>query len=233
MKYASILETIGNTPVVELNKLAPPGCGSSSRSRLQPDGLGQGPPGAGGHRAAEPMGTLKPGQTVIEATSGNTGIGLAMVCAQKGYPLVVDDGRELQRRAPQADALPRRAGRADAGRREGQRHAARRRSSWPRRTAGSCAASSRTKPTPTCIPHHGAGDPRGLRGRAARLLGHRLRHRRHAEGRGARAAKAQRRRRSVVVCRARQRAGARQRHRRSRAPADGTPAAAIRSSGRT
>ncbi len=73
---------------------------------------------------------------MIEATSGNTGIGLAMVCAQKGYPLVVVMARELQRRAPQDDALPRREGRAHAGRGEGHRHARQGGRARARRTAG-------------------------------------------------------------------------------------------------
>ena len=57
---------------------------------VQPDGVGEGPHGARRHRTTPKRAArCKPGQTVIEATSGNTGIGLAMVCAQKGYPLVV------------------------------------------------------------------------------------------------------------------------------------------------
>ena len=56
---------------------------------VQPARVRQGPPRARRHRGRRATGDLKPGQTVIEATSGNTGIGLAMVCAQKGYPLVV------------------------------------------------------------------------------------------------------------------------------------------------
>ena len=86
----SILAAIGNTPVFKINKLAPPGINlyvkaegfnpmSSVKDRMALSTI----------EAAEASGDLKPGQTVIEATSGNTGIGLAMVCAVKGYPLVV------------------------------------------------------------------------------------------------------------------------------------------------
>ena len=90
MKFATILETIGRTPVVRLNKLAP------SHVRLyvkieafNPLGSVKDRLALGVIEDAERSGQLQPGQTVIEATSGNTGIGLAMVCAQKGYPLVV------------------------------------------------------------------------------------------------------------------------------------------------
>ena len=90
MKYDSIIGTIGNTPVVKINKLAPKNVTlyvkmesfnplSSVKDRLA----------LGVIEAAEKSGALKPGQTVVEATSGNTGIGLAMVCAERGYPLVI------------------------------------------------------------------------------------------------------------------------------------------------
>ncbi len=90
MLYSNILETIGNTPIVKLNKIGPKDVNiyvkiesfnpmGSVKDRLARNVIEQ----------AEKDGILKPGQTVIEATSGNTGIGLAMVCAQKGYPLVV------------------------------------------------------------------------------------------------------------------------------------------------
>jgi cysteine synthase A len=89
MIYDSILGTIGRTPVVRINRLAPPGVtmfvkceffnpASSVKDRLA----------IGIIEDAEARGVLKPGQTVIEATSGNTGIALAMVCAAKGYPFV-------------------------------------------------------------------------------------------------------------------------------------------------
>jgi len=90
MLYSNILETVGNTPIVKLNKIGPKDVNiyvkiesfnpmGSVKDRLARNVIEQ----------AELDGTLKPGQTVIEATSGNTGIGLAMVCAQKDYPLVV------------------------------------------------------------------------------------------------------------------------------------------------
>ena len=89
-RYDSVLDTIGDTPVIRVNNLGPDHVtiyvkaeafnpAASVKDRLAVNII----------EAAERDGRLKPGQTVVEATSGNTGIGLAMVCAQKGYPLVV------------------------------------------------------------------------------------------------------------------------------------------------
>jgi len=87
--YSSILDTIGNTPVVQVKKLVP------DTVRLYVKAEFFNPAGSVKDRLAvsiieeaERSGDLAPGQTVIEATSGNTGIGLAMVCAAKGYPFI-------------------------------------------------------------------------------------------------------------------------------------------------
>jgi cysteine synthase A len=89
-KFQNILETVGNTPVVKINKLAPPEVNLYVKiEAFNPLGSVKDRLALGVIEAAERSGELKLGQTVIEATSGNTGIGLAMVCAQKGYPLVI------------------------------------------------------------------------------------------------------------------------------------------------
>lgn len=89
-KYSNILETIGHTPVVKINKLAPEGVNLYVKiEAFNPLGSVKDRLALGIIEAAEKSGDLQPGQTVIEATSGNTGIGLAMVCAQKDYPLVL------------------------------------------------------------------------------------------------------------------------------------------------
>jgi cysteine synthase A len=89
-RYESILETIGKTPVVRINRLAPKNVNLWVKvEAFNPLGSVKDRLALGVIEAAERSGELKPGQTVIEATSGNTGIGLAMVCAAKGYPLVV------------------------------------------------------------------------------------------------------------------------------------------------
>src|SRR5260370_17943074 len=89
-KYQNIVETIGNTPVLRINRLAPQGVNLFVKiEAFNPLGSVKDRLALGVIEAAEKSGDLKPGQTVIEATSGNTGIGLAMVCAAKGYPLVV------------------------------------------------------------------------------------------------------------------------------------------------
>ena len=89
-RYANILETVGNTPVVRINRLAPPDINLYVKiEAFNPLGSVKDRLALGVIEDAERTGKLKPGQTVVEATSGNTGIGLAMVCAQKGYPLVV------------------------------------------------------------------------------------------------------------------------------------------------
>ncbi|MBA2688989.1 MAG: cysteine synthase A [Gemmatimonadaceae bacterium] len=89
-QYSNILETIGNTPVVRINRLAPAGIDLFVKvEAFNPLGSVKDRLALGVIEAAERSGELKPGQTVVEASSGNTGIGLAMVCAAKGYPLVV------------------------------------------------------------------------------------------------------------------------------------------------
>src|SRR6202451_1333319 len=89
-RYANILETVGRTPVVRINSLAPSHVNLYVKvEAFNPLGSVKDRLALGVIEDAEKTGQLKPGQTVVEATSGNTGIGLAMVCAQKGYPLVV------------------------------------------------------------------------------------------------------------------------------------------------
>ena len=88
--YDNILQTVGNTPVVRINSLAPSHVELYAKiEAFNPLGSVKDRLALGVIEAAEASGALKPGQTVVEATSGNTGIGLAMVCAQKGYPLVI------------------------------------------------------------------------------------------------------------------------------------------------
>lgn len=89
MIYSNILDTIGSTPVVRINKLAPDGIDMYVKvESFNPMGSVKDRLAIGVIEDAERKGTLKPGQTVVEATSGNTGIALAMVCAVKGYPFV-------------------------------------------------------------------------------------------------------------------------------------------------
>src|SRR3954462_8297745 len=89
-KFANILETVGHTPVVKINRLAPPNVDLYVKiEAFNPLGSVKDRLAVGVIEAAERRGALKRGQTVIEWTGGNTGHGLAMVCAAKGYPLVV------------------------------------------------------------------------------------------------------------------------------------------------
>ena len=88
--YDHVGELIGRTPVVRLRKLAPPGVNLFAKvESMNPGGSVKDRLALGVIEAAERSGELQPGQTIVEATSGNTGIGLAMLCAQRGYPLVI------------------------------------------------------------------------------------------------------------------------------------------------
>ncbi len=90
MRHESILDTVGRTPAVRIRRLAPTGAKLFVKlEAFNPMGSVKDRLALGIIEDAERSGALRPGQTVIEATSGNTGIGLAMVCAAKGYPLVV------------------------------------------------------------------------------------------------------------------------------------------------
>ncbi|MEZ5758509.1 MAG: cysteine synthase A [Emcibacteraceae bacterium] len=88
--YENIVETVGNTPVVKLNNLSPGNVNIYAKLEyFNPMGSVKDRLALGVITDAERRGELKPGQTIVEATSGNTGIGLAMICAQRGYPLVI------------------------------------------------------------------------------------------------------------------------------------------------
>ena len=90
MRHDTILEMIGNTPVVRINKLGPDHVNIFAKiESFNPMGSVKDRLALGVIEDAERKGELRPGQTVVEATSGNTGIALAMVCAQRGYPLVI------------------------------------------------------------------------------------------------------------------------------------------------
>ena len=99
--YPSILETVGDTPKIKINSLAPVGIDIYVKAEaFNPAGSIKERLARSIVEEAERDGSLSPGQTVVEATSGYTGIGLAMVCAAKGYPLVVTmaDGFSVERR---------------------------------------------------------------------------------------------------------------------------------------
>lgn len=89
MIYNNVLDTIGHTPIVRINRLAPKGVDMYVKlEAFNPMGSVKDRLALGIILDAEKRGVLKPGQTVVEATSGNTGIALAMVCAVRGYPFV-------------------------------------------------------------------------------------------------------------------------------------------------
>ena len=181
---SNILETVGNTPVVKINRLAPKGVNLYVKiEAFNPLGSVKDRLALGVIEAAEKSGELKPGQTVVEATSGNTGIGLAMVCAAKGYPLVVTmaesfsvERRKLMRflgaKVVLTPAAERGFGMVNKAAELAKAHG------W------FLTRQFENEANPDYArAHHRARDRRRLQGRAARLLGHRLRHRRHAERR--------------------------------------------------
>jgi cysteine synthase A len=101
MIYDNITDTIGRTPIVRINRLAPANVTMYVKVEMfNPGGSVKDRLALGIIEDAEQRGLLSPGQTVIEATSGNTGIALAMVCAARGYPFValMADSFSIERR---------------------------------------------------------------------------------------------------------------------------------------
>src|SRR5256885_8006871 len=88
-RSGTVLDTIGNTPLVELQRVVPPGC-----ARIMVKVEGMNPTGSMKDRmaqavidAAERDGRLRPGDTVVEYSGGSTGASLALICSARGYPL--------------------------------------------------------------------------------------------------------------------------------------------------
>jgi cysteine synthase len=184
MIYDSILQTIGRTPVVRVNRIAPEHVTmyvkceffnplASVKDRLAIAII----------EDAERSGALKPGQTVVEATSGNTGIALAMVCAARGYPFVsvmVEtfsiERRKIMRMLGAKVILTPAAERGSG--------MVRKAAELARKHGWFLARQFENEANPGLSPaDHGAGDPERLRRPQARLLRHRLGHGRHAHGR--------------------------------------------------
>ena len=190
-RFESILDTVGRTPVVRIKKLAPAHVRLYAKlEAFNPMGSVKDRLALGVIEDAEQSGKLTPGQTVIEATSGNTGIGLAMVCAEKGYPLVVTmaenfsvERRKLMRflgaKVVLTPAGLKGSGMLAKAVELAEAHG------WflCRQFENEANADVHSRTTAPEILE-------AFRGRAARLLRDRLRHRRHAEGRRARAARA-------------------------------------------
>jgi cysteine synthase A len=158
MKAASILETIGNTPHVRINRLFGPGANVWIKSeRSNPGGSIKDRIALAMVEDAERSGALQPGGTIIEPTSGNTGIGLAMVAAVKGYKLilVMPDSMSIERRrlmlayGASFDLTPREKGMKGAIARAEELKAG-------TRPAPGFRSSSKTRPTSTCMcaPRH-------------------------------------------------------------------------------
>src|SRR6266700_3779178 len=149
MIYDDISQTIGRTPVVRINRLAPKHVTSYVKLEpANPGGSVKDRLALGIIQDAERRELLKPGATVVEATSGNTGIALALVCASRGYRFVAV--------MPESFSVERRQIMRAYG--------------------------AKVILTPAA---DRAGDPLRLRGAAPRLLGHRVRHGRHVDRRGA------------------------------------------------
>ena len=201
-RFANILETVGNTPVVKINRLAPPNVNlyvkieafnplGSVKDRLALGVIED----AERTRRAQARTDRRRSDERQHRHRARHGV------RGKGLSARRHDGRDVQRRAAQADALPRREGRSHAG--------------APSARPGMVQKTDRARGEERLVltrqfeneanadypfANDGARDHRRLRGRASRLLGHRLRHRRHAQGRRARARRRSVRRRKIVVC---------------------------------
>ncbi len=148
MKAANVLATIGNTPHIRVSKLFPDAEVWIKSERTNPGGSIKDRIALAMIEAAEADGTLQPGGTIVEPTSGNTGIGLAMVAAVKGYKLilVMPESMSLERRRLMLAYGASFA--SDAARKghEGRHRSTPPRSS-PKRPAPGCRGSSKTRPT--------------------------------------------------------------------------------------
>jgi cysteine synthase len=145
--YDSILDTVGNTPIVKLQRLAPPQVSVYAKvESFNPGGSVKDRLALAIILDAEARGLLKPGDTIVEATSGNTGVALAMVAAARGYKFVATmvetfsvERRKLMR-AYGAKVILTPAAERGSG-------MVRKAPNWPNSTAGSWPASSPTRPT--------------------------------------------------------------------------------------